>query len=58
MQKTNIYQFNLIIRTEQKQEFTIGFKLINALNYDEALKTLNKMDLPFHHFATVTIINK
>lgn len=51
------YKFNLFMRTRQGQEYNIGSKIIDAPDYDTALKTFNKMDLPFHHFAQVDEIN-
>ena len=46
------FLFRFYIRTNG-QEFNVGSKTITAKDYDSAVKTLNKLDLPFHHFATV-----
>ena len=47
----------MFIRTKQGQEFNIGNKEIVAKNYDSAASIFNKLDLPYHDFATVDIIN-
>ena len=47
--------FKMYIRTKQGQEFNVGKKEITAKNYDLASSIFNKLDLPFHHFATVEI---
>jgi hypothetical protein len=49
------YKFELFTRAKN-QEFITGSKTIEAPDYDSALKKLNKLDLPFHHFATVKTI--
>lgn len=47
------YTFKMFIKTKQGQEFLTGVKVIDANNYDAALKIFNRLELPFHHFATV-----
>lgn len=37
-------------------EIEIGKKLIKAKNIDEAIKSFNKLDLPFHTVSTVEIM--
>jgi hypothetical protein len=49
----NNFNFKLYIRTKQGQEFLINSLFIDAKNYDEAASKFNRLDLPFHHFATV-----
>lgn len=51
------FLFTLFIRTAQGQEFIVGQKTIEAKNYDQAESIFNKMDLNFHHFATVKKLN-
>lgn len=47
----------MFIRTKQGQEFNVCNKEIIAKNYDLAANIFNKLDLPYHDFATVDIIN-
>jgi len=47
------FLFTLFIRTASKQELIVGQRTIDAKNYDQAESIFNKMDLNFHHFATV-----
>jgi hypothetical protein len=49
----NKFNFKLYIRTKQGQEFLVNSLFIDAKNYDEAASKFNRLDLPFHHFATV-----
>lgn len=53
--KTYYYKFWMRLG---KQEYQTGGKRIIAQNVDQANKELNKLDLPFHHFSTVELINK
>jgi hypothetical protein len=56
------FEFKLYIKTGSNllngnsQEFVIGYKLIQAKDYDNANKIFNKLDLPFHHYCTVQIL--
>lgn len=52
------FKYNFYIRTKQKQDFVTASKIINAKNLEDAYKQLLKLDLPFHTFSTVQIINK
>ena len=49
----NNFNFKLYIRTKQGQEFLVNSLFIDAKNYDEAASKFNRLDLPFHSFATV-----
>jgi hypothetical protein len=50
------YKFDLFIRLGNSQEFNVGSKIIEAINYDQANKLLNKLDIPFCHFILVNQI--
>lgn len=54
MKSLKHFNFKLYIRTKQGQEFLIKSFGIDAENYDLAKNKFNKMDLPFHHFSTVS----
>ena len=45
------YNFTMYIKTNG-QEFSVGRKIVKANNVDEAIKLFNKLDLPFHSYAT------
>lgn len=49
------FKFDLFIRIANGQEFKVGSKILEAMNYDEANKMFNKLDIPFCHFI---LINK
>lgn len=51
------FKYVLYIKTSN-QEFTVGMKIIEAKNVDNANKLFNRLDLPFHHFSTVQKISK
>jgi len=48
------FEFKLYIRTKQGHEFVVSRSEIVAQNVDGALKQFNRMELPFHHFTTIT----
>ena len=50
------FLFKLYTKTRQGQEFLICTKTINAENIDNANKSFNRLDLPFHTFSTVQIV--
>lgn len=52
------FNFKMYIRTSQGQEFLVKSLGIDAVDYDAALIKFNRMDLPFHHFSTVKLINQ
>lgn len=49
------FKFDLFIRIANGQEFKVGSKILEAMNYDEANKMFNKLDISFCHFI---LINK
>lgn len=52
------FKFTLIQKVfTTNQEFVVGSKIIEAPNYDKALKIFNSLDLPFHTVSTVQKIN-
>jgi hypothetical protein len=50
------FKYKFYAKTNQKQEFFICSKIIDAKNIDDANKKLSKLDLPFHTFSTVETI--
>jgi hypothetical protein len=52
------FKFKFYIRTQQKQEFLVAVKGIDAPDYDTANKQLRQYEkhIPFHHFATVEVV--
>jgi hypothetical protein len=50
------FKYKFYTKTNQKQEFFICSKIIDAKNIDDANKKLSKLDLPFHTFSTVETI--
>ncbi len=48
------FKFTLIQKIfSTNQEFIIGSKVIEAPNYDKALKIFNSLDVPMHTVTTV-----
>jgi hypothetical protein len=45
------YAFRMYVKTNG-QEFQVGRKIIKADDADKAIKLFNKLDLPFHSYAT------
>lgn len=52
----NKFKFDLFLRLNNKQEYKVGSKIIEAKNYDLANKLFNKLDIPFCHFILVSKI--
>ena len=52
------FKYSFYIKTSQGQEFSVGQKTIIAENVDKANYLLNRLELPFHHYSTVQVVNK